>query len=89
MKTMSSSLLQPSQLIISVFAVQGLEHGPRPGYVIQKLGLPLGRCQAKRHSQAKQQEKEGLLLAKSKLKSSGNLSQSNISLNSNIREVFS
>ena len=31
-------------------------------FVTQKLGLPLGGCQVKRHNQAKEQEKEGFII---------------------------
>ena len=53
----------------------------------KKLGSPLGECQDKRHNQAKDQEKEGIITWASK-EDTRELSQSNVSLNSKIGESY-
>jgi len=52
----------------------------------EKLGLPLGGCQARSHNQAEEQEKDLLLLATTK-ENTEDLSSSSVSLHSKIGEV--
>ena len=57
--------------------------------VTQKLDSPLGGCQAKRHNQARDQEKEEFIIIFSKQGEHQDPSQSNVFLNSRVGEVLS